>query len=68
MGKAKQRLVLRVTVLVLVKLLIPAAMVENLAEKIDGCPLNRGCVQLGPQKLSIIQSRGCPLLRGLLKY
>ena len=39
-GKAKQRLVLRVTVLM--KLLTPAVMVDNLAEKVDECPLNWG--------------------------
>ena len=38
-GKAKQRLVLRVTN---VKLLTTVAMVDNLAEKVDECPLNRG--------------------------
>ena len=40
-GKVKQRLVLRVTTNV--KLLTTAAMVDNLAEKFDKCPLNRGC-------------------------
>ena len=38
-GRAKQRLVLQVTTL---KLLTTAAMVDNLAEKVDECPLKRG--------------------------
>ena len=41
-GKAKQRLVLRVTVLTYVKLLTPAAMVDNHAEKFNESPLNWG--------------------------
>ena len=40
--KAKQRLVLRATVLSNVKLLTTAAMVDNLAEKVDECPPNHG--------------------------
>ena len=38
-GKTKQRLVLQVAPLV--KLLTPAAIAENLVEKIEECPLNR---------------------------
>ena len=53
--KAKQRLVLRVTTL---KLWTIAAMVHNLAEKVDECPLNRGC------KVFFVQNwdcKNCPL-------
>ena len=41
-GKAKQRLMLQVTALIYVGLLTTAAMVDNLAEKVDKCPLNQG--------------------------
>ena len=43
-GNATQGLVLRVTAMNLmsnVKLLTTAAMVDNLAKKVDECPLNR---------------------------
>ena len=48
-------------------------MVDNLAKKVDKCPLNRDryCivrVQLGPQKLSIIRSSEVSAIQGLLKY
>ena len=40
--KAKQRLVQCTTSNSTIKLLTTAAMVDNLAEKVDECPLNRG--------------------------
>ena len=42
-----------------VKLLTRAAMVDNLAEKIDKCPLNRGL--LGARKVSVIRFSGVSL-------
>ena len=50
-----------------------AVMVNNLAEKVDECPLNWGhlvyaCVQLGLRKLSVIRSSGMSVIQGLLKY
>ena len=40
------------------KLLTTAAMVENLAEKVEKCgSLSIVCVQLGPRKLAVIRSR-----------
>ena len=30
--------------------------------------LSIACVQLGPQKLSVIRSSGVPAIQGLLKY
>ena len=44
---------------------------ENLAEKVDECLLNRGrcvCVQLGPRKLSVIRISGVSVIQGLLKF
>ena len=43
---------------------------DNPAEKVDECPLNRGrvCVQLGLRKLSVIRSSGVSAIEGLLKY
>ena len=44
-------------------------MVDNLDEKANECPPNRvvsACIQLGLQKLSVIQSSGCPVFRGCL--
>ena len=44
---------------------------DNLAEKVDKCPLNWGCcvcVQLGPRKLSVIRSSGVSAIQELLKY
>ena len=37
------RLVLQITALSNGKLLTTAAMVDNLAEKVENCPLNRSC-------------------------
>jgi len=52
-----------------VKLLTTAAMVDNLAEKVDECPLTRGhCIQLGQRKLSVILSSRVSTIQGLLKY
>ena len=42
---------------------------ENLAEKVDKCPLNRLLsIVLGLRKLSVIQSSGVYTVQGLLKY
>ena len=44
-------------------------MVDNLVEKVDKCPLNRGhlvCVQFGPQKLSLYRVERWPQNRGFL--
>ena len=47
---------------------------DNLADKIDKCPLNQGCLlmfTLGPQKLPIIQSSGvihCSGVAQVLKW
>ena len=54
-------------------LLTPAAMVDNLAEKVDEESAKSGSlsivrVQLGPRKLSIIRSSGVSAVQGLLKY
>ena len=44
-------------------------MVDNLAEKVNECPLNQGRYVLfeyiGSAKLSVIWSSGCPLLSGV---
>ena len=42
-GKTKPKLVLRVSAKSNDMLLTPAVMVDNLAEKVDECPLNWGC-------------------------
>ena len=48
-----------------VKLLTTAAMVDNLAKKVDKCPLHSiACVQLGLRKLPVIWNSGVPLFRG----
>ena len=44
---------------------------DNLAKKVDDCPPKSGSlsivgIQLGPRKLSVIRSSGCPLFRGCL--
>ena len=72
-GKANQRLLMLVTALSNVKLLTTTVMVDNLAEKVDECPLNWGCqvivyVKLGQQMLSIIRSSGISAIQRLLKY
>ena len=73
MGKAKERLVLQSNS-ANDKLLTPAAMVDNLAEKVNECSLKLGSssivsVQLGQRKLSVIQSSGVSTVQGLLlKY
>ena len=46
---------------------------DDLAEKVDECPLNQDplsivCVQLGPRKLSVIWGSGVSAIQGLLKY
>ena len=42
-------------------------MVDNLAERIDECPLNQGCYVLlctiGSEKCSLYGVAGCPLFR-----
>ena len=48
-------------------------MVDNLAEKVDECPLKSGslsnaCVQLGPRKQSVVRSSGVSAIQELLKY
>ena len=52
-----------------VKLLTPVAMVDNFAEKIDECLLNRGCYVLfvcnwDREKCLPYRVAGCPLFRG----
>ena len=69
-GNANQRLL---TALSNVKLLTTTVMVDNLAEKVDKCPLNWGCqvivyVKLGQQILSVIRSSGISAIQRLLKY
>ena len=57
-------------------LLTPAAIVDNLAEKVDECPLNQGgtvmctvCVQLGVQINYILYGIvGRLLFKGFLVY
>ena len=72
-GKAKERLVLQSNS-ANDKLLTPAAMVDNPAEKVNECSLKLGSssivsVQLGQRKLSVIQSSGVSTVQGLLlKY
>ena len=52
------------------KLLTIADMVDNLAEKVDECPLlgviEYSYIHLGPRKLSIMQRGGVRLVRGCL--
>ena len=46
-------------------------MVDNLAEKVNECLLNQlsiVCLQLGPQKLSVIRSSGVSAIQELLNY
>ena len=67
-GNAMQRLVLQVTVLML---LTTAAMENNLAEKVDKCPLNQGRKVLfvynwDRESCLFYRVAGCPLLRGCL--
>ena len=43
---------------------------DNLAEKVDDCPLERGslsivCVPLGPRKLSVMRSSGVSAIQGI---
>ena len=52
-------------------MLTPAAMVDNLAEKVDGCPLNRGRSVLfaynwDRENCPLYGVAGCPLFRGCL--
>jgi len=54
-----------------VKLLTPAAMVDNLAEKVNKCPLNQGGYVLfaynwGHEKVSVIRSSGVSAIQGFL--
>ena len=49
--------------------LTPAAMVDNLAEKVDECPLSWGCYVLfvynwEREKWPLYGVAGCPLFRG----
>ena len=73
MGKAKEKLVLQSNS-ANDKLLTPAVMVDNPAEKVNECSLKSGSssivsVQLGQRKLSVIQSSGVSTVQGLLlKY
>ena len=45
---------------------------DNLAEKVDECPLNLGhyvlLCTLGVQKVSVIRSSGVPIIQGFLMY
>ena len=46
-------------------------MVDNLGEKVNECLLNQlsiVCLQLGPQKLSVIRSSGVSAIQELLNY
>ena len=44
-------------------------MVDNLAEKVDKCPLNRGRLHtIGTPKAAIIRSREVAAKQGFLKY
>ena len=42
-------------------------MVDNLAEKVDECPLSTVCVQLGQRNRLLYQSSGVSTIQGLLK-
>ena len=55
-----------------IKLLTTAAMVDNPAEKVDECPLNRGRKVLfaynwDRESCPLYGVAGCPLLRGCLQ-
>ena len=68
-GNATQRLVLQVTALIYNgKLLTTAVMLDNLAEKVEKCPLNQSCYVLGPRKLSVIWNKEVAMKQGFLKY
>ena len=42
---------------------------DNFAEKVNKCPLNRDCcVQAGAQKVSVIWSSGVSAIQGFLMY
>ena len=63
-GKASQRVSNSANVK-----LTPAAMQDNLAEKVDGCPLSRGCYILfvynwDHENCPLYGVAGCPLFRG----
>ena len=69
-GNARQMLLLRVTA---IKLLTTAAMVDNLAEKVNECQLNqvaKYCLcTIGTMKADpYIWSSGVSTIQGLLKY